>query len=323
MVSVGFTIPAGHDFLPKISSIDPRLASLRNFVVSVDVSRTKLDTLSYDVRDNRLHIYLTPKQGFFETKDVVTSAGNFSHDLIVTIEVPTLESLGSVYHDNAEFFYQVPIVNIDHHADNGRYGHVNFIDVVASSISETTYELVKKLGQEKIDEQIATTLLTGIIAKTRGFQNNRVTPKSLAVASALMTAGAKREDIVQHLYQTKSVATLKLWGRALGRLQNTDNGRIVWTSVTASDLSETGATAQEAFGLLDELMTEAATAEHRALFIETPTGIVTHLIVHGEDTPSGLSMTFHQEAPHHWTATAMGQLSVVSNTIVQALVKLK
>lgn len=319
IVSPDFTLPPGHDFLPKNAAIEQRLASLRNFVITVDTSRTKLDTLSYDLRGDRLHIYLSPRQGTYEGQDVTTSAGQFSHDLIIVLDVPTLEALGPLYHDNAEFFYQVPVLNIDHHPENTRYGHTNVVDVVASSVSEIIFEIMRIVGFQHLDEQVATSLLTGIISKTKAFQNQRVTPKSLAVASHLMSAGARREEIIKHLYQTKTLPTLKLWGRALGRLQTARDGRIVWTTVTAEDISKTETTADDATGVIDELMTEAATAEATCLFVETSAGTIVHLMLRSPGTMTRIPAGLEQRGERYYRGRLVGALDDTARTFLQAI----
>ncbi len=319
IVSPNFTLPPGHDFLPKNAAVEQRLTSLRSFVISVDVTRAKLDTLSYDLRDDRLHIYLSPKQGFYEAKDVTTSTGRFAHDLIITVDLPTLEALGPLYHDNTEFFYQVPILNLDHHSENTRFGHCNVVDLTASSVSEIVFELLRVVGFEHIDEHIATSLLTGIISKTRVFQNQRVTPKSLAVASHLMSAGARREEIIQHLYQTKTLSTLKLWGRALGRLQTAQNGRVVWTTITNDDLTSTKTKPADATGVIDELMTEAASADVTALFVATESGTIVHLVFQGQAPPRNLPAGLEQKGPQYYCGTLPGQPQAVAESIVNSL----
>lgn len=319
IVSPNFTLPPGHDFLPKNTAIEQRLTSLRQFVISVDVGRTKLDALSYDVRGDRLHIYLSPKQGIYEAKDVTTSAGKFAHDVIVVVDVPSPEQLGGLYDDNAEFFYQVPVVNIDHHPENSRFGNANVVDVVASSVSEIVFELISVLGKDHLDEHIATSLLTGIISKTKVFQNKRVTPRSLSIASHLMSAGARREEIIQHLYQTKTLPTLKLWGRALGRLQTARDGRVVWTTVTIDDLQSTATSTKDAVGVLDELMTEAASADVTALYIEQAGTVLVHLVVRSAGTlvhaPEGLT----QQGERYFYGAVTGSLADVGQAVIDNL----
>lgn len=263
-----FTLPPGHSFLPKSDAIQHNLTSLRNFIITVDVSKTKLDSLSYTIQGDKLNIHLTPKNGFYEERDVTTSAGPFAYDAIITLDVPSLDRLGDLYRNNAEFFYQTPVLNIDHRATNARFGHVNLVDVVASSVSEIVFELIKRLGYETIDEQIATSLLTGIISKTKVFQSHTVTPRSLSIASHLISAGARRDAIIQNLYQTKTLTTLKLWGRALAKIKSSDSELIVWTNITQADLEATKTSVQDAAGVLDELMINTPNARYVALFIE-------------------------------------------------------
>lgn len=319
IVSPDFVLPPGHDFLPKNAAIEQRLSSLRNFVISVDTSRSKLESLSYELRGDRLHIYLSPKRGIYEAKDVTTSAGRFSHDLIIVLDVSSLEQLGPLFTDNTEFFYQVPVLNIDHHSANNRFGHTNLVDVVASSVSEIVFELVKIISLDHLDEQIATSLLTGIISKTKVFQNQLVTPKSLAVASHLMSAGARREEIIKHLYQTKTLPTLKLWGRALGRLQTAQSGRVVWTTVTADDLEATNTDPADASGVIDELMTEAAQADATCLFVEAPDAIIAHVMLRDQHSlmqpPDGLD----RQGDRYYRGHITGNLEDVAQATLDAL----
>src|SRR5688572_23289338 len=115
IVSPKFALPPTHSFLPKSQSIEQDVSSLRDFIISVDVSRTKLDALSYNLVGDRLNIHLKPKQGAYNAQDMQTSSGNFSHDLIIVLDAPTLEHLGRLHEDNAEFFQAVPLINLDHH----------------------------------------------------------------------------------------------------------------------------------------------------------------------------------------------------------------
>lgn len=265
--------PPSHNFLPKSESIRQDLAALRDFVVSINIDKTKPDAVRYDLDNQRLHIYITPKSGFYEATDVTTSSGTYAYDATITLDVPSLNSLGKLYHDNAEFFYHVPIINIDHHSGNTRFGHINLIDIVASSVSEIVFELARSFNVELLDEHVATSLLTGIISKTKVFQSDAVTPRSLATASRLISAGARRDEIIRNLYQTKNIPTLQLWGRALARIQSTPDGKIVWSTVTAADLAATNARPAMAAGVLDELMINTPQAEYVALLVETKEAI--------------------------------------------------
>ncbi len=319
VVSPRFKLPASHAFLPKSEAITHNLTSLRDFILTVSLKRAKLETLRYDIQGQDLRIYLTPKTGFFEPSDLTTTAGAFAHDAIILLDAPKLEALGQLHTDNPEFFYHTPILNIDHHTDNARFGHVNLVDVVATSVSEIVFELIKTLGSELINEQVATTLLAGMMSTTKAFQSQRVTPRSLAVASHLVAAGAQRETIIRHLYQTRSVATLRLWGRALSRLETNPAKTVVWTEISAEDLHQTGATLDQAAGLLDELLVSAPGARFYCLLIEGPGQVEVHLVHPTGQPPAGLPEALQSRSPEMMSGSLPGQLAEVRPGLIERL----
>ncbi|MBU0598545.1 DHH family phosphoesterase, partial [Patescibacteria group bacterium] len=267
-------LPPSHQFLPKSKEIHTDLTALRKFIISLDLSRTKVQELSYDISNNeKLDVFITPKDGFFEPRDVTTSASSYEYDLIIVIDSPDLEALGKVYDDNTEFFYHTPIINIDHNPANEYFGEINIIDLVATSISEIVFEFIKELKGGAVDEYIATSLLTGIISKTKSFQSTTVTPKSLAISSYLVENGARRDDIIKNLYRTKAISTLKLWGRALARLKTDYQDRVVWSLLNKQDFQKSGASEESLEGVVDELIINTPKAEVVILLYEREDGI--------------------------------------------------
>ncbi len=263
VVAAGFALPDNHKFLPKSDEISRELTALKKFVISVDVSRTSVQDINYDIQNQRLNVYITPKSGYFETRDVSTSSSDYEFDLIVALDSRDLISLGKVFEDNAEFFHHTPIINIDHHPANEQYGEVNIVNVTATSVSEIVFELLEHIDAgHLLDEYIATHLLTGIISKTKSFKTNTVTPRSLAIASHLIGSGARREDIVKNLYQTKTITSLKLWGRALSQLQGDLDKKIVWSLLRQKDFTETSTTSSELGAVIDELIINTPDAQH-------------------------------------------------------------
>ncbi len=256
-----FELPSNHAFLPKSSAIERDIANLRQFIISLDVSKVPVEELSYTVESGKLNIYVTPREGFYDARDVTTNTGKFAYDVVVVVDADDLERLGALATDNAEFFYRTPILNIDHRASNTHFGAINLIDLTATSTSEIVFELVKAFGFNTLDEQVATTLLTGIISKTKSFQTPSVTPRSLAVASHLVASGARREEIIDNLFQSKTLATLKLWGRALARIQDKFDGRFVWTLLNETDFQKSGAREDDLPHVIDELIVNVPTAE--------------------------------------------------------------
>ena len=157
-------------------------------------------------------------------------------------------------------------MNIDHNIDNEHYGQLNIIDIKSTSISEIIYDLILQIDSRLLDDQIATYLLTGMIEKTNSFKTSNITPHSLQIASELIAAGAQRENIIQNLYQTKSVNTIKLWGKVLTQLQLNRNEKMVWAVIQNSDFQNTSTSHKDLYGIIDELIPNIPTIEITVLF---------------------------------------------------------
>ena len=104
--------------------------------------------------------------------------------------------------------------------------------------------------------------------KTHSFRTSNLTPNTLHIASQLITQGADREKIINNLYRTKSVNMLKLWGRALARLEFDEENKIAWTQITSKDFSVTKTSPDNIKGLLEELITETPMAHIIVLLYE-------------------------------------------------------
>jgi len=248
-----FNIGPNITFLPAYQ-IRPSLNNLQKFVISVDTKNTKLGDFSYDQQEDKLNIYVSAEEGLFEEKDVRCFTSDYQHDLIFILGSPDLNSLGTIYENSADFFYAKPKINIDNSPLNDYLGNINLVNIASSSASEITYDLIKDLDAELIDENIATYLLGGIIMATKNFKTAEVSPRTLNAASDLIAKGARREQIVQNLYQNRYISTLKLWGRVLSRLKNDSDERLVWSVLSAQDFLETSTSPEELPDVIDELI---------------------------------------------------------------------
>jgi phosphoesterase RecJ-like protein len=258
-----------HNFLDGQMVIEDDLYHLKKFTIKVDTIKTPVEELSYDKQEKQLVISLTPKTGIYTEQDVHFSASSYKFDLIIVVDSPDLESLGSLYEKQADFFYHTPIINIDHSPANEYFGQINKVDLTATSSSEIVYNLLQTFGPELIDETIATYIYTGMTEKTKSFRSTNVTPHTLQIASQLIQDGAARENIVTNLYRTKSIQILKLWGQALANLQLEPRLKLVWTKLTADDFAKTGASEEQLQGLVDEIISETPQAEVIILFTES------------------------------------------------------
>ncbi|MFA6995521.1 MAG: DHH family phosphoesterase [Patescibacteria group bacterium] len=258
-------------FLPAYSEIKDDLSNLRRFIVSVNIHESKINQIKYTIDQDRLNFIISPASGWFKPEDVTTRAGEFKYDLIVTLGTADLESLGELYDTNVEFFYKTTIINIDHQASNEGFGQINLIDLNAVANSEILFYLLKNHKPELITEDIATCLLTGIIQQTKNFKTANLTPRTLLITSQLITLGARREEIVNHLYRSRDISSLKLWGKVLNNLETTENNELLWSKLNNSDFQETGTNNNDLTEVIDELIASVPNAKIIAIFCKEET----------------------------------------------------
>ena len=275
----GFELPSSLKFLKKSNQIKPGFSFLQKFILTVDIEKTGIQELSYDTKDNKLRIFITPKQGYLNKENIRAAQSDFRYDLIITLNSADLESLGSVYDNNTELFYKSPLINIDNRPDNEHYGQINIVDITATSIAEVLFDLFKKVGEEYLDEHIATALLAGIISETKSFKSDSVKPATLANAGKLIGLGADREKIISNFYRTRTIPMLKLWGCALAHMKNKKETGLVWSTITRDDFTRCGAREADLKDIIDELINNSPEAKITLLLHEHADGAV--LKIHG------------------------------------------
>ncbi|PJE76321.1 hypothetical protein COV04_00400 [Candidatus Uhrbacteria bacterium CG10_big_fil_rev_8_21_14_0_10_48_11] len=128
----------------------------------------------------------------------------------------------------------VPLLNIDHHEMAAPFGSINLVDVNASATTVLVYDVLK-LGGWTISRDIATAVLTGIIADTGNFSNGGTTIRALEIAAHCYAKGAESRRIITELYRSKPFDALKLWGDILARLTKNETLGIVSTVILQED----------------------------------------------------------------------------------------
>lgn len=255
-------------FLPR-ADLRPTVGAMRAFLLSLDVSKTPLNDIMYEVKANKLDITIVPKTGEWSPKDVSFRHGEDRYDLVITLDCQDMAATGKLFREHADFLHRTTIINIDCDTGNEHWGQMNLVDLTAVSTTEILFSLFDRWNRHAIDEDIATALLAGMIAKTNSFRTQNVTPKTLQTSSRLIAIGARREEIVHGLWRTRSVPTLKIWGRALSRLEQNRALGLVWTSLARQDFLDAGADHRALDGVVNELITYSPEAKIIVLVYET------------------------------------------------------
>ena len=184
------------------------------------------------------------------------------YDMLCLVDCSDRRRLGAFYADDpTRVDGHVPIVNIDHHVTNDRFGVVNVVFPNAASTAEIVADLINCWGCP-ITTDIAQCLLAGIYGDTLGLRTEATTSRTMRTAADLVDAGANPATITDALFRLKPRSTVCLWEYALRRVSWT--GSLIWTEVANADLEACAAQASEAEGLVNFL---AGTEGSRAALI--------------------------------------------------------
>ena len=169
-------------------------------------------------------------------------------DVFISLECPQMSRLGasSGLAEKARV-----LVNIDHHIDNKEYGNINYVNKETSSTCEILYNLFELLDI-KMNRKLATYLYVGIVTDTGRFQYSNTGPKTFEVATKLLETGAKPNTVFQHIYENKSLNSLKLLGMILSRSTVFSNG-FIYSTVDKDDLILAGIQMGETEDFIDYL----------------------------------------------------------------------
>ena len=92
---------------------------------------------------------------------------------------------------NAVEIGDAPIVNIDHHHDNTRFGTINHVVPEASSTAEIVWDLMQGLDVA-LTLPVAEALYVGLVTDTGRFMYENTGPRSHVMAADLIEAGRRR-----------------------------------------------------------------------------------------------------------------------------------
>lgn len=241
-------------FLPKQEEIRHNISSERAYKISLGVGNNEIKELSYEQTGGLLNINITTKSDCVSKDSLALEPSKFKYDLIFILSAPDLESLGKLYFDNTDLFFQTPIINIDHHPSNEYFGTVNLIEVTSASTAEIMAELKETILPEKTDAEITTLLLAGIIAETNNFQSSAINPNTFTIAASLLAAGAKQEEIIKNFYKTKPLSVLKLIGQIVSNMSFDPEYSLAWAKLSQNDFEKNNASPHDIDMAINELV---------------------------------------------------------------------
>jgi phosphoesterase RecJ-like protein len=196
---------------------------------------------------------------------VLSSTDARDFDLAVVCDTGTADRVGRV----KPAIEAAPLsLCIDHHAAEGSFGQIRLVNPRVAATGELVYPLLKEM-KAQIDRPIAECLMCALITDTGSFRFMNVTPHTFRIGAALMRAGACPAMIGELVFENRSLASVKLLGRALESLQVSTDGRVAWARIRAKDFEELGATDEDTEGIVNHIRAVRG-AQVALLFREIP-----------------------------------------------------
>ena len=178
-------------------------------------------------------------------KDYTTDVDSF--DLFIALDCGK-DRLG-----NAEGFFDAAknTVNIDHHISNPGTGKINYIAPTASSACELVYTVI---DTEKMDEDIAKSLYTGIVTDTGVFKYSCTSPKTMEIAAKLISYGFDFGSLIDHVFYEKTYLQNQILGRALLESILLMDGKCIVSVVSKQTMDFYGATSNDMDGIVNQML---------------------------------------------------------------------
>lgn len=171
------------------------------------------------------HFFFLEGARAIETIDYATYDFS-SFDLFIVIDT------GSA--DRATGTKEIPLppgmeyIIIDHHQTNNLTLPLRLVDTQSSATSEILYRLFLDWGL-KIDPEMATKLLTGILGDTVFLKYCKDNKKTFTIVGDLMEKGADKDMITENFYDRYDFDSIKLLGKFLDNMRQEEN--FVWSAV--------------------------------------------------------------------------------------------
>jgi phosphoesterase RecJ-like protein len=146
-------------------------------------------------------------------------------DCFVILDCSDLNRCGKVAQINRK-----PIINIDHHISNERFGDINWVEPQASSTCEMIYQLYKEL-HVPLNRNVALALYTGILIDTGSFHYRNTTRLTHKIVSELLKYKLDISRIYKQVYENIPFKDMRLFSRILPTLKLQFDGRLAYFKI--------------------------------------------------------------------------------------------
>lgn len=198
-------VPPAITFLEPSKTFEGTVDSLRDFIIALD--KEKADHLRYKVEGDVVKIFITPYRTTISQDDLEFSQGDYNVELVLALGVKDKDNLDKALQAHGKILHDATVATLSCGETPSELGQIDWFEPNASGLSEMLVSMSEALKADKpiLDEQIATAFLTGIVASTDRFSNNRTSSKVMTMAAQLMAAGANQQLIAAKLEEAHEI----------------------------------------------------------------------------------------------------------------------
>ncbi|OGH51348.1 MAG: hypothetical protein A3H17_02635 [Candidatus Levybacteria bacterium RIFCSPLOWO2_12_FULL_37_14] len=163
-----------------------------DLTVTFPYKEGEIEKISYTLEEGKLNILVKAGENglSFNEKDVEFKREGAAPGLVFVVGTPRISDLGTAF--DMETLKDSKVVNIDYKSENQGFGDIPLLGKSASSICELMANFIISLDL-KMDVDVSSNLLTGIIAATDNFQSSVTSALAFETAATLLKKGAVRK----------------------------------------------------------------------------------------------------------------------------------
>lgn len=197
--------------------------------------------LCLGLRSMGKHAYLLENPEFTERfaslYQGLTKAEPDERDVLVSVDVAAPNMLPKAF----EPYREKIALRIDHHGTSTSFTQFELVDSGAAACAEIIYDVLMELWLT-LDEAMANALYTAVSTDTGCFRFSNTTDHSFLVAAACAAAGANIYELNQTLFETISLARLRMQGWMVENCKLFCDGRLAICPIPKAVEEELGVT---------------------------------------------------------------------------------
>lgn len=172
---------------------------------------------------------------------------DLQYDLFIIVDCSSLDRTG----DSENLFHSAKTtICIDHHASNLYFADINLVDKSSTSTCELVYELITAMDIE-YDDRMARNTFIGMLTDTNRFLYSSTDSRTLEIASDLLKYNIDKDYIMQELYQSNSIESLRLSSAIIDKARFLYDNKLSLCTMTSKDLDDANASIEDLEGKIN------------------------------------------------------------------------